>query len=66
LDDIVGFTYKYLQETTTRVPFSDWYNVNTGRDINFFGQYTYRARGVVGGVFSPVLLNQVMRERERE
>ncbi len=66
LPDIVDLTYKFLDETPTRVPFSDWYTVHSGVAVDFYGQKTYRARGVVGGVFSPVLLSKVMKERERE
>lgn len=38
-----------LKETTTRVPFSDWYDTKTGRYVNFI------ARSVQGGVFAPML-----------
>lgn len=39
----------YLRTTTTRVPFSDWYDSVTGRYVNFI------ARSVQGGVFMPML-----------
>ena len=38
-----------LRETTTRVPFSDWYDTKTGRYVHFI------ARSVQGGVFAPML-----------
>ncbi|MBR4080580.1 MAG: DUF4965 domain-containing protein, partial [Clostridia bacterium] len=40
----------YLAETTTRVPFSDWYDTVTGRYEHFI------ARPVQGGLFAPMLL----------
>ncbi len=40
---------RYLRETTTRVPFSDWYDARTGRYVEFI------ARSVQGGVFMPIL-----------
>ena len=40
----------YLHETTTRVPFSDWYDTVTSRYEHFI------ARPVQGGLFAPMLL----------
>ena len=40
---------RYLRETSTRVPFSDWYDTVTGRYVHFI------ARSVQGGVFAPML-----------
>ena len=40
---------RYLQETPTRVPFSDWYDTKTGRYCAFI------ARSVQGGIFMPLL-----------
>ena len=40
---------RYLRETATRVPFSDWYDTKTGRYVHFI------ARSVQGGVFAPML-----------
>ena len=40
---------KYLRETQTRVPFSDWYDTKTGRFVAFI------ARSVQGGMFMPML-----------
>lgn len=40
---------RVLRETTSRVPFSDWYDTKTGRYVAFI------ARSVQGGVFAPLL-----------
>ena len=40
---------RMLEETTSRVPFSDWYDTKTGRYQAFI------ARSVQGGVFAPML-----------
>lgn len=40
---------RYLRETTSRVPFSDWYETTDGRYVGFI------ARSVQGGVFMPLL-----------
>ena len=39
----------YLHTTSTRVPFSDWYDTQTGRYVAFI------ARSVQGGVYMPLL-----------
>ncbi|MES2460371.1 MAG: DUF4965 domain-containing protein [Armatimonadota bacterium] len=44
--------YDYLNETSSRVPMSDWYRTTTGTQVGF------KARSVVGGVFIPVLNNR--------
>lgn len=40
---------RYMKETPTRVPFSDWYDTKTGRYCAFI------ARSVQGGIFMPLL-----------
>ena len=39
----------YLRTTTTRVPFSDWYDTKSGESVAFI------ARSVQGGVYMPML-----------
>ena len=41
--------YKYMNETESRVPTSDWYDTNTGRMVGF------KARSVIGGFWMRVL-----------
>ncbi len=41
---------RYLEETPSRFPFSDWYDTGTGAYCHFKG------RSVQGGVFMPILL----------
>ena len=41
----------YLRTTSSRVPFSDWYDTKTGRYVAFIG------RSVQGGVYMPFLIS---------
>ncbi|GBU06945.1 glutaminase [Bacteroidales bacterium] len=45
--------YKYANETSSRVPMSDWHDTNTGNSINF------KARSVVGGYYMKMLKERV-------
>lgn len=40
---------RYLRETPSRVPFSDWYETEDGRSVSFI------TRSVQGGIFMPLL-----------
>ena len=42
----------YLRATSTRVPFSDWYDTKTGRFVAFIG------RSVQGGIYMPLLRDE--------
>ena len=42
--------YKYANETTSRVPISDWHDTNTGNMMNF------KARSVVGAYYMKLLM----------
>ena len=49
---IVDPIYKWINETTSRVPLTDWYDTQTGKQIAF------QARSVVGGVFIKALADR--------
>ena len=54
-DALVDLIYKYVDETSSRVPVSDWHDTVTAERMNF------KARSVVGGYFMKMLedkLNQ--------
>ncbi len=55
LDPIV----KWVNETPTRVPLTDWYDTKTGKQIGF------QARSVVGGVYVKALSDQQLAEKWR-
>ena len=46
---IISPVARYLRETPSRIPFSDWYDTKTGAYIHFIG------RSVQGGVYMPLL-----------
>ena len=49
--------YKYINETTSRVPISDYYNTKTGTMVGF------KARSVVGGHWMKVLMDNFDRNK---
>ncbi|HEV2274271.1 MAG TPA: DUF4965 domain-containing protein [Acidobacteriaceae bacterium] len=53
-ESMVHPVFKFLDETTDRVPMTDWYDTKTARVVGF------RARSVVGGVFIKMLADPAM------
>lgn len=49
MEQIIGPVRYYLENTTNRVPFSDWYDTKDARVMNF------KNRTVVGAMFMPIL-----------
>jgi hypothetical protein len=49
---LVGPVYRFLDETPSRVPMTDWYDTRDGHKVGF------QARSVVGGVFLEMLYDQ--------
>lgn len=45
--------YKYVNESTSRVPLSDWHHTDSGEFVGF------KARSVVGGYWMKVLMNKI-------
>jgi hypothetical protein len=55
--DFVALTdplYKYMTESPSRVPLSDWFETTDGRQVGF------QARSVVGGVYMKMLADPAM------
>ncbi|WP_455963775.1 glutaminase domain-containing protein, partial [Bacteroides bouchesdurhonensis] len=44
--------YKYIDETKTRVPISDWHHTDSGEWVGF------KARSVIGGYWMKVLMDK--------
>jgi len=51
---------KWLNETTSRVPLTDWYDTKTGKQVGF------QARSVVGGVYMKALADGALAKKWRE
>lgn len=51
--------YRYINETETRVPISDWYDTKTGLKVGFM------ARSVIGGHWMKVLVDKLKREETK-
>jgi len=52
--------YRWTNETTSRVPLTDWYDTKTGKQVGF------QARSVVGGVFIKALSDEALTAKWRQ
>ncbi|MBK5196605.1 MAG: DUF1793 domain-containing protein, partial [Proteiniphilum sp.] len=52
-DALVDPVYKYVNETPSRVPLSDWHDTENAQRMNF------KARSVVGGFFIKLLEDKI-------
>ncbi len=58
-DALVDPLYRWTNETSTRVPLTDWYDTKTGK------QQGFQARSVVGGVFVKALSDETLTAKWR-
>jgi hypothetical protein len=56
---IIDPTYRWINETSSRVPLTDWYDTKTGKQSGF------QARSVVGGVFIKALSDRQLTAKWR-
>lgn len=58
-DALIAPAWRFLNESPSRVPMTDWYDTKSSREVGF------RARSVVGGVFIPLLYNEELWKKWR-
>ena len=58
-DALINPVYKYADETSSRVPLSDWHDTVTAQRMNF------KARSVVGGYFMKMLENKILTDKNK-
>ncbi|SFS14327.1 protein of unknown function [Granulicella pectinivorans] len=58
-DAMVDPLFKWSNETSSRVPLTDWYDTKTGKQVGF------QARSVVGGLFIKALADRPLTEKWR-
>lgn len=55
-EQLIAPVADYLENTSDRIPFGDWYDVESGLHYHFI------ARSVQGGIFMPMLYNKLKKE----
>ncbi|RFZ84124.1 DUF4965 domain-containing protein [Mucilaginibacter terrenus] len=58
-EGLVNPVYKYVQETSSRVPLSDWHETTNGKMVGF------QARSVVGGYYMKVFKDKMAAKRAK-
>ena len=59
-EELLHYVYLFADQTSSRVPFSDWYNSTTNRQIGF------QARPVMGGLYARTLVLDMQAKRETQ
>jgi hypothetical protein len=59
-EQILDPIYRWTNQTSSRVPLTDWYDTKTGKQVGF------QVRSVVGGVFIKALSDEALAAKWRQ